>query len=109
MIEKRLEAVAGADFVIVLYNPRSKGRAGHINKAREIILKHRKRETPVGIVKGAMRDHETIILTNLGDMRDNDIDMQTTVIIGNSKTFCWNNLMITPRGYQLQEGKKVRG
>jgi len=109
MIEKRLEAAAGTDFVIVLYNPRSKGRAGHINKAREIISKHRLRETPVGIVKGAMRDHETIIITNLGDMKDSDIDMQTTVIIGNSKTFCWNNLMITPRGYQLQEGKKVRG
>jgi cobalt-precorrin 5A hydrolase/precorrin-3B C17-methyltransferase len=109
MIEKRLEAAAGADFVIVLYNPRSKGRAGHINKAREIISKYRLRQTPVGIVKGAMRDHETIIITNLVDMRESDIDMQTTVIIGNSKTFCWNNLMITPRGYQLQESKKVRG
>jgi precorrin-3B C17-methyltransferase len=109
MIEKRLEAAASADFVIVLYNPRSKGRAGHMSKARELILKHRLPETPVGIVKGAMRNHETIIVTDLRNMRDNDIDMQTTVIIGNSKTFRWNNLMITPRGYALHEGKKVRG
>ncbi|MEK6697926.1 MAG: precorrin-3B C(17)-methyltransferase [Nitrospirota bacterium] len=100
VIEKRLEAAASADFVIVLYNPRSKGRAGHINRAREIILKHRKPTTAVGIVKGAMRTHETIIVTDLERMQVTDVDMQTTVLIGNSKTFVWNNLMITPRGYE---------
>ncbi len=99
VIEKRLEAAAAADFVIVLYNPRSKGRAGHVSRAREIILRHRKPSTAVGIVKGAMREHETVIVTDLENMKDADIDMQTTVIIGNSKTFVWNNLMITPRGY----------
>jgi precorrin-3B C17-methyltransferase len=100
MIEKRLDAAAFADFVIVLYNPRSKGRAGHINKAREIVLKHRRTTTVVGIVKGAMREQETVIVTNLQNMKDADIDMQSTVIIGNSNTFVWNNLMITPRGYE---------
>ncbi len=101
MIEKRLHAAAAADFVIVLYNPRSKGRAGHLGKARDIILKHRKTSTIVGIVKGAMREHETVIVTDLERMRESDIDMQTTVIIGNSKTFVWSNLMITPRGYDI--------
>jgi cobalt-precorrin 5A hydrolase / precorrin-3B C17-methyltransferase len=100
MIEKRLDAAAAADFVIVLYNPRSKGRAGHINRAREIILKHRLPTTIVGIVKGAMREHERVIVTDLEHMQDSDIDMQTTVIIGNSKTFVWNGRMITPRGYE---------
>jgi len=100
VIEQRLEAAAAADFVIVLYNPRSKGRAGHIDKARKIILKHKKPTTIVGIVKGAMREHENVILTDLENMRDSDIDMQTTVIIGNAKTFEWNNLMVTPRGYE---------
>lgn len=100
MIEKRLHAAADADFVIVLYNPRSKGRAGHLGKARDIILKHRKASTVVGIVKGAMREHETVIVTDLERMQESDIDMQTTVIIGNSKTFVWDNLMITPRGYE---------
>jgi len=100
MIEKRLDAAAAADFVIVLYNPRSKGRAGHIASAREIILKHRSPATIAGIVKGAMRANEKVIVTDLQNMKDSDIDMQTTVIIGNSKTFCWNNLMITPRGYE---------
>lgn len=99
MIETRLDAAAAADFVIVLYNPRSKGRAGHINRAKEIVGKHRKPETAVGIVRGAMRGQETVIVTDLANMKDTDIDMQTTVIIGNSKTFAWNSLMITPRGY----------
>jgi cobalt-precorrin 5A hydrolase/precorrin-3B C17-methyltransferase len=100
VIENRLEAAAAADFVIVLYNPRSKGRAGHIGRAREIILKHRGPATVVGIVKGAMREHESVIVTDLENMRDSDIDMQTTVIIGSSKTFVWNHLMVTPRGYE---------
>jgi cobalt-precorrin 5A hydrolase/precorrin-3B C17-methyltransferase len=100
LIERRLDAATMADFVIVLYNPKSKGRAGHIGRAREIILKHRSPDTPVGIVKGAMRKDERIVLSNLGEMLDCEIDMQTTVIIGNSKTFLWNNLMITPRGYE---------
>lgn len=100
LIGKRLDAAAMADFVIILYNPKSKGRAGHIARAREIVMKHRSPETPVGIVKGAMREDEKIVLTDLGTMLDHKIDMQTTVIIGNSKTFFWNNLMITPRGYE---------
>lgn len=99
-IEQRLAAAASADFVIVLYNPRSKGRAGHISRARKIVLKHRRPETVVGIVKGAMRENERIIVTDLENMQDSDLDMQTTVIIGNSKTFVWNHLMITPRGYE---------
>lgn len=100
LIEKRLDAAAKADFVIILYNPKSKGRAEHIDKTREIILKCRKPETPVGIVKGAMREDERVIVTDLKDMLEHDIDMQTTVIIGNSQTFVWNERMITPRGYE---------
>jgi len=100
LIEKRLAAAAMSDFVTVLYNPKSMGRPEHINKARAIFLRHRSTETPVGIVKGAMRENERIIITNLRDMLNYDIDMQTTVIIGNSQTFTWNDYMITPRGYE---------
>ena len=100
LIEKRLDAAAKADFVIILYNPKSKGRAEHIDRARKIILKCRKPGTPVGIVKGAMREDERIIITDLKNMLEHDIDMQTTVIIGNSQTFVWDNRMITPRGYE---------
>ncbi len=100
LIETRLESAATADFVIVLYNPKSNGRPGHIKKAQEIIMKYRNPDTPVGIVKGAMRENEVIVITNLKNMLEHNIDMQTTVIIGNSQTFVWDNLMITPRGYE---------
>lgn len=99
-IEKRLDAAAAADFVIALYNPKSKGRTEHINTARNIVMNHRTPDTPVGIVKAAMRENESVIVTDLEHMLDHEIDMQTTVIIGNSKTLTWNNLMITPRGYE---------
>jgi precorrin-3B C17-methyltransferase len=99
MIEKRLEAAASADFVIVIYNPKSKGRPEHIMKARDIILKHRPAQTPVGIVRAATRDEEEIIITDLGNLPGHKIDMQSTVIIGNSMTFIWKGKMVTPRGY----------
>ncbi len=109
LIEKRLDAAAVADFVIVLYNPKSKGRPDHIGRAREICLKYRSPETPVGIVKAAMRENEKVIVSNLSDMLDQDIDMQTTVIIGNSTTFTWNGLMITPRGYERKTANSKSG
>ena len=99
LIEKRLEAAASADFVIVIYNPKSKGRQEHIGKARDIILKFRSPGTPVGIVRAATRDDEKIVITDLNRMLENEIDMQSTVIIGNSQTFTWEGRMITPRGY----------
>ncbi len=99
LIEKRLEAAASADFVIAIYNPKSKGRPDNIDKARDIIMKFRSPQTPVGIVKAATRENETVILTDLGNMLENEIGMLSTVIIGNSQTFEWDGRMVTPRGY----------
>jgi cobalt-precorrin 5A hydrolase/precorrin-3B C17-methyltransferase len=101
VIEERLVAAASADFVIVLYNPKSSMRTEQIQRAREIVMKHRSAETPVGIVKAATRQDEKVIITNLREMPDYEIDMQTTIIIGNSKSFIWLNRMITPRGYKV--------
>lgn len=98
-IEKRLEASARADFVLVIYNPRSKSRSEHIVRAREILLNHRSPETPVGLVTAVTRENERVVVTNLEQMLDQEIGMQTTVIIGNSMTYQWQDLMITPRGY----------
>ncbi len=102
VIEKRLDAAASADFVIVLYNPKSKGRTTQIAKAGEIILRHRGGDTPVGIVKSAMRADEEVTITTLDKMLDHDIDMQSTVIVGNSRTFRWRDSMVTPRGYDTK-------
>jgi len=99
LIEKRLEAVAVADFVTAIYNPRSKRRTKQIIRAREIFLSHRDPKTPVGIVTAATRENEKIVITTLEEMLEQEIGMQSTVIIGNSQTYTWNDLMITPRGY----------
>ncbi len=100
IIEKRLHAAASADFVIAIYNPKSKKRVEHIERARKIILQYRQPDTPVGIVSNAMRENETVLLTDLEKMPEADINMQSTVIVGNSTTFTWQGKMITPRGYK---------
>lgn len=100
MIERRLEAAGSADFVIALYNPKSKKRTENIVRAQEILLQHRDGGTPVGIVTAASRENESICLTRLDRMTEEEITMQSTVIIGNSTTFTWNGYMITPRGYR---------
>ncbi len=99
LIEKRLEAVASADFVLAIYNPKSKKRTEQIVRAREILLKYRDPETPVGIVTAATRENETIVLTTLDKMLECEIGMQSTVMVGNSQTYIWNEKMVTPRGY----------
>lgn len=98
---KRIEAAAAGDFVIALYNPRSHGRPDHIKTAREIILKHRSPDTPVGIVRQARRGQEEKVITTLEDMLNYEIDMLTSVIIGNSQTRVEGEYMLTPRGYRL--------
>ena len=104
VIEKRLQAAAMADFVTVIYNPKSKKRTTQIVRAREIMLEYRKPDTPVGIVTGATRAHETVCLTSLDAMLTAEIGMQSTVIIGNSMTFVFQDKMITPRGYDRKYG-----
>lgn len=98
-IEKRIEAAAGADFVIVIFNPRSKKRDWQLKKAQEIVLKHRHPDTPVGIVKSAMREGQTVTITRLGDLDKADVDMLSTVFIGSSASIKYLDFMITPRGY----------
>jgi len=99
LIARRLDAAAGADFVIALYNPKSKRRSDHLEAAQEIILRHRAPETPVGVVTGAMRENQRVAITTLGNLHRAEVNMQTTVFIGNSSTFAYLGHMITPRGY----------
>lgn len=99
VIEKRLHAAGSADFVTVLYNPKSKKRRWQFDTARQILLKYRKPETPAGLVTAAMRKNETVVLTTLENLDSSRVGMQTTVFIGNSKTFIVDHYMVTPRGY----------
>ncbi len=100
-IKKRAHLAAEGDFVIALYNPKSRERVDYLNQIRDIVLEYRKSSTPVGIVRKAGRPGMNITITTLEDLPDADVDMQSTVIIGNSRTYVADGRMITPRGYTL--------
>jgi precorrin-3B C17-methyltransferase len=99
LIERRVEAAAAADFVIALYNPQSKRRNWQLKKTQEIILKYRSAATPVGIVKSAYRKLQSVVVSELAHLHEHEIGMLTTVIIGNSSTYNFAGLIVTPRGY----------
>ena len=99
-IERRVRAAAEADFVICIYNPSSKKRADYLKKACEMILEFRRPETVCGIVRNIGRDGETYEILSLEQLRDTQVDMFTTVFIGNSNTMELNGRMVTPRGYK---------
>ncbi len=99
LIEKRLAAASSADFNIVIYNPRSHGRPEHLAKAREIMLQYKKAETPVGIVKNIGREGEHTVVTTLSELDTEQVDMFSTVFVGNSQTYISGDKIITPRGY----------
>lgn len=101
LIKKRAAYAAQGDFVIALYNPKSKSRVKNIDEIHNILLQYKDPETPVGIVKNASRPEQRKILSNLRDFIEEDIDMFSLVIIGNSKTYIKDGWMITPRGYKL--------
>jgi precorrin-3B C17-methyltransferase len=105
-IVKRLHVAAEGDFVIVLINPKSKGRREQIIEAQRILLEHRAGETPVGIVRSAHRGESRIVLTDLAHMLDHEIDMLTTVIVGNSETVRFGDVMVTKRGYTSDTKKR---
>jgi precorrin-3B C17-methyltransferase len=100
-IERRLEAASSADMSIVLYNPQSQGRIEPLAKAYEIMMKHIEPDTPVGIVRQAGREGQQSTITTLKNMLNCDIDMVTTIVVGNSATKVINGKMVTARGYDL--------
>ncbi len=99
VIENRVRAAALGDFVVSLYNPRSKGRDWQLGKVREILLEHRPPDTPVGVVKNAYREEQEVFLTDLASLRPEDVDMLTVVVVGSSQTRVMAGRMVTPRGY----------
>lgn len=101
IITKRLHAAGQGDFAIAIYNPRSKTRIHQLDDATDILLQYHSPETPVGVVKHAMREQQEVIVTDLASLKNQDIDMFTTVIVGNSQTQVINGKMVTNRGYKL--------
>ena len=109
LIEKRLDLAAAGDFVIALYNPKSRGRDWQLSRAVEIMARHLPPDRPVGVVGRAGRAGQEVIMTTLAELPQAPVDMQTLIIIGNDSTFTYQGFMITPRGYVNKygpEGKK---
>ena len=98
-IEARVEAAAKADFVLVIYNPMSKKRDWQLAHVRDLALKYRDGHTPVGIVRNAAREGESIEITSLSEIDQYKVDMLSILIVGNSRTQVFGGKMITPRGY----------
>ena len=88
--------------LVALYNPRSKRRQSQLIEAREILLKHRPGDTPVGLVGDAFRPGQRVKVTTLNDLEKDAefVDMVTIVVIGNSTTYLHSGKVITPRGYE---------
>ncbi|MCK9392092.1 MAG: precorrin-3B C(17)-methyltransferase [Syntrophales bacterium] len=100
-IRTRLEAVAAADLVVALYNPRSRKRIKQLEEAAEIFRAHRPGATPVGIATAVGRRDEQIILSDLDHFLNEPIGMRSMVIIGNSASRTARGWFITSRGYRL--------
>ena len=102
-IEKRLACAAEADLGIVLYNPRSKGRPDNLRMACDILLRYLPEDRPCGVAHSIGREGEAGEYMTLGVLRDADVDMFSTVFIGNAMTKMIGGAMVTPRGYRRKE------
>lgn len=101
VIEKRLRLAAEADFVICLYNPRSKGRSEHLERAFSIMSTFKGPHTPVAILKDVGRENESKKIVEYQAMDYESVDMTTIVIIGNKESYIYQDQFITPRGYRV--------
>lgn len=100
-IEKRLEAVAAADLVAAIYNPRSSKRVAHLEKAAVIFRKYRPSTTPVGIATAVSTPDEHIEISDLGSFTEREINMRSIVVVGNNSACRIADWIVVPRGYYL--------
>ena len=99
LIEKRLTLAAEADFVLCLYNPASRNRKDYLRRACEAVMTVRNGNTPSGWVRNAGRNGQAAKILSLSELKNEELDMLCTVIIGNSETRVFDGRMVTPRGY----------
>jgi precorrin-3B C17-methyltransferase len=101
VIRQRLEAVAAADLVVALYNPRSMKRTRQLEEAAAIFRASRPGSTPIGIATSVGSEDETIVLSTLDTFLACDIGMRSVVIIGNRSSKVVRGWFVTPRGYHV--------
>ncbi len=100
VIENRLNAAGLGDFPVALYNPASRSRSDPLQRAADILLRHKPGKTPCGWVRNIARDGQEKKILTLADLRDEQVDMFTTVVVGSNQTLLKNGRLVTPRGYR---------
>ena len=101
VIEKRLACAAQGDFALALYNPSSKGRPDYLRRAVDILLANGKApDTLCGSVRNIGREGQEKHILPLSQLRDTEVDMFTTVLVGNAATRALNGRIGSPRGYR---------
>ena len=86
VLERRLRAVAEADLVLAVYNPRSRSRTGGLEELRRIVLAHRSPDTVVVVGRDIGRPDESLTLTTLAELHPESVDMRCLLIVGASGT-----------------------
>jgi cobalt-precorrin 5A hydrolase / precorrin-3B C17-methyltransferase len=105
VVERRLDAAAGADFVLALYNPTSSQRPWQLAQALEVIGRHRSEHTPVVVARAVGSDEEAVAVVTLGSLDPGTIDMRTVLVVGSSTTEAYDDgtgrrWAYTPRSYE---------
>ncbi len=101
LIERRLTAAAKGDFCIALYNPSSHKRADYLKRACDILLEYLEESRSCGYIENIGREGTKTVTCTLKELREEQVNMFTTVFIGNSQTLLQNGKLVTKRGYQL--------
>jgi precorrin-3B C17-methyltransferase len=101
VIEKRLISAAEGDFCIAIYNPSSHKRADYLRKACETLMRKLSEDTACGYVRNIGRDAQEQKVCTLKVLSEEQVDMFTTVFIGNSGTKILDGKLVTPRGYKI--------
>ena len=102
VIERRLEGAARGDFVIVLYNPSSRRRRDYLRQACSILLRTIEGSRVCGYVENIGRDGTRAEVCTLEELKDREVNMFTTVFVGNSDSVILNGKLITRRGYGIE-------
>lgn len=108
-IEKRLTAAAEGDFAMAIYNPSSHKRKDYLARACDILLRVIEEERACGYVENIGREGTRVVTCTLKELRDAQVNMFTTVFVGNSGSEIVNGKLITKRGYEIERNTDICG
>lgn len=101
-IERRLRAAAAGDFSVAIYNPASHKRRDYLKRACDILLESIEGERPCGYVENIGREGTRAMVCTLRELRDREVNMFTTVFVGNADTEIIDGKLVAKRGYQIE-------